>query len=248
MKTKYSYAVGFGLLLCLILTSTVPLLPPGPLGASEENPDKRIVARVNGEPITKEKLSERARIYRIFMALRSVPLFAEFLMETKEGESSLNKYRRYVLDKLIREKIIRQKAGSLGVNVREEEITERLEIIIQKTEEVDNRKELMERLKKDRRTLDDLKEEIHNKLLREKLREEVLGNVSISEGEISDYYDENRDSFRDKDGEIRALSEVKDHIREKLRTDRKDLLWRKWLKEAIKTADVEISMNDRSQT
>ena len=206
--------------------------------AENNKGEKQVVAIVNGENITKKELSERASIYRIFMALRSVPLFAEFLMETDQGEASMDRYRSFVLDKLIREKIILQKAESSGISVTEEEINKRLDVIIKKTKEVDSKQELMERLQKDRRTLHDLKEEISYKLLREKLKKKVLGSVKVSEREIKNYYSNNRDSFRDNAGTIRPLSEVKDHIREALRRDKKDQLWKEWLNQSRDEATI----------
>jgi len=221
-------------LIYLISSSAFPVTTR----AKKKKSEKQVVAIVNGEKITRKELSERAQIYRIFMALRSVPLFAEFLMETDQGEASMDRYRSFVLDKLIREKIILQKAESSGITVTEEEINERLEVIIKKTKEVGSKQELMERLQKDRRTLHDLKEEISSNLLREKLKKKVLDSVKVSEKEIKNYYSNNRNSFRGNDGKIRPLSEVKDHIREKLRRDEKDQLWKEWLNQSRKKATI----------
>ena len=212
-------------------------------GTGQGENDEKLVAVVNGEKITKEELSERARIYRIVMALRSVPLFAEFIMETKEGEAALDRYREFVLDKLIREKIISQKANSFGITVTSDEINNRLQVIIEKTKEVDSKDELLERLKKDRRTLHDLKEEISHKLLKEKLKQRVVGDFSVSQKEIEEYYETNRDSFRSKDGEVKPLDEVRDHIREKLRKDREDELWKTWLDQAKKDSKIVKKLN-----
>ncbi|MFB6290992.1 MAG: SurA N-terminal domain-containing protein [Candidatus Bipolaricaulia bacterium] len=210
----------------------------GSLCAAQKEADKQTVARVNGEPITKEKLSERARIDRIFMALRSVPLFAEFLMETEEGEKTLDRYRKFVLKKLITERIVLQRAESLGITVSEEEINKRLDAIIERTKQVNSREELMKQLEKDRLTLHDLKEEISRKLLREKLKDEVLGKVSVSSKEIEQYYNEHKDSFRDKDGEIQPLTEVRSHIKEELRRNKKRRLWKEWLRQAKEEAKI----------
>jgi len=230
---KFSKFITLNLIL-LISLLTLPLI----CQAGEKKSADQVVAEVNGEPIKKELLSERARIYRIVMALRSVPLFAEFLMETDEGEKSLDKYRNYVLEKLITEEIIDQKAESLNIKVTEDEIDERLKTIIDRTKEVDSKGELLDRLEKDRRSLRDLQKEISHKLVREKVKKRVVGEVLVSDEKIEDYYAENRDSFRGSDGEVKKLEEVRHQIREKIRRDRRNRVWRDWLKKARKKAEV----------
>lgn len=197
------------------------------------------MAVVNGEEITEESLSMRAQIYQVFLALKSVPEFAEFLMETKEGQRALDSYRSYVLEKLIEEKLVLQKAESRGIEVKDREIENRLTTIINRTEEVTNKKELINKLEKDQRTLEDLNEEIHRKLVREKLRREIVGGVKVSESEINNYYEKNKDSFRGNDGEIKPLSKVKDQIRGRLKEDKKETRWKEWLKKAKEEAKID---------
>lgn len=209
-----------------------------PAHAGKGNTETSAVAIVNGEEITKVSLARRAQIQRVFLALKGVPEFAEFLMRTKEGQRALDYYRSYVLEKLIEEKLILQKAESRGIEVNDKEIENRLSTMINKTKEVANKKELIEELEKGQRTLDDLKEEIRRKLVREKLRREIVGEVKVSVSEIRNYYEKNKDSFRGKDGEVKPLPEVKDHIREKLREDKEAVRWKEWLKKVKKEAKI----------
>ena len=231
-KDLAEYTAATFLLLLLITALCITL-------QAENNIQKNsVVATVNGEKITKESLTRRAQIHRLFLALKGVPEFAEFLMRTKEGQRALDSYRSYVLEKLIEEELILQKAESRGIEVKDREIETRLSTIIDRTKEVTNKEELIERLKKDQRTLDDLKEEIRRKLFREKLRQEIVGGTKVSKSEIHNYYEENRDSFRGNDGKVKPLSEVKDHIRETLKMDKKEELWQKWLTKAKKEAEI----------
>ncbi len=214
---------------------------------SAQEEEKNTVATVNGEKITSDQLSERAQIFRIFMALKSVPEFAEFLMETKEGEEVLDTYRDYVLEKLIEEELILQEGEERGIKVNSKEIEERLSTIIDRTEEVSSKKELLQKLKKDQRTLHDLKKEIYRKLAREKLKKRIVEDVSVSESEIRQYYEKNKDSFRDAGQNIPPLSEVKAQIREKLKKDRKDALWQKWVKKIKAEAIIVKNLTDKSE-
>ena len=234
---KTGFRRAFALLVLLLVAS---IASPGfncKPGTGEGTEDT-VVARVNDRTITKAELSERTRLYRVFMALRSVPQFARFLMETDQGKAALDMYRNYVLDIMIEEKLIIQKAEARGINITEAEINSRLETIINETKEVSNREELLERLQKDRRNLHDLKEEIYRKLIREKLKEMVTKDVTIKADEVASYYEKNRDSFRGKDGEVKPLSRVRDHVRERLKEDRREEFWRKWLEKTKERADI----------
>ena len=227
-----SYMVTSLLLLLLFATLVISV------HADQEDKGSSPVAVVNGEEITEESLSTRVQIQRIFLALKGVPEFGEFLMTTKEGQRALDSYRSYVLEKLNEKKLILQKAEFHGIEVDDREIENRLATIIERTKEVANKEELMEKLEKDQRSLEDIKEEIRRKLVREKLRQEVVGKVNVSDSEISNYYENNRDSFRGKDGEVKPLSEVKNHIREKLKEDKKETQWKEWLSRVKKETKI----------
>lgn len=207
--------------------------------ADQQDRGSSPVAVVNGEEITEESLSTRAQIQRVFLALKGVPEFGEFLMTTKEGQRALDSYRSYVLEKLIEEKLILQEAESRGIQVNEREIENRLSAIISRTEEVTSKEELIRKLEKDQRTLDDLKEEIHWQLIREKLRREIVGKVKVSESKIRNYYEKNKDSFRGNDGEVKPLSKVKDQILGKLKEEKKEARWKEWLKKAKEEAKID---------
>jgi parvulin-like peptidyl-prolyl isomerase len=215
-----------------LLTILSILLIPNPAKSEE------IVARVNGEEITPEQLSERARIDHLFMTLRGAPLFAEFLMETDRGQSVLKHYRSYVLDRVIEDTIVIQRAEEIGIDVSEEEIEKRLNGIIEATENVDNRKELLSDLKGDRRDLNDLKKEIYRRIIREKLRRKVVEDVEVSTQDIKEFYEKNRKTFRDARDRIQPLEEVRDLIRERLIVRKKGKAWNEWLEDAKKEANV----------
>lgn len=210
-----------------------------PVNADQKEKESSVIAIVNGEEITKRSLARRSGIQRIFLALKGVPEFAEFLMNTQEGKRALDSYRSFVLEKLIEEKLVLQKAKSRGIDVKDREIENRLSTIINRTEEVANKEELIGELKKDQRTIADLRKEIRRKIVREKLRREVVGKVSVSESEIRNYYEKNEDSFRGKDGEVKSLAEVKVHVRKKLKQDKRESRWQEWLKKAKKEAEID---------
>lgn len=217
------------------------ILSFAPLAQEQENEavEQSVVAIIDGSKITRKELSNRTRLEHVFMALRSAPLFARFLMKTEEGEMALDQYRNFVLDQLIEEELIIQKAEDLGITVSENEIEERLKNIITQTKNVTNKAELREILKQDRRSINDLKREIHRKLIKEKVKNKILEDVSVNQGEIREYYEENKGSFRDNQDEIKPLTEVKDIIRERLTEKKSNKLWKDWLEQLKKDANIE---------
>lgn len=203
---------------------------------------EKVVADVNGEEITREELSKRAGIDNLFVTLQGAPLFARFLMETDEGQATLDSYKEYVLERLIEEKLIVQKAEEVGIETSEGEIETRLSNIIQETENVTSKEELIERLEQDRRDIADLKQEISTRIVREKLRERVLANVEVSSEEINQYYEKNKGTFRDVDGEIQPLHEVKSVIRERIRSAKEEKAWKNWLAKVKEEASIDRNM------
>lgn len=228
----------FQLLAVLFLPAILSIICCSPISADEGQGNQQVVAEVNGQEITKRELSNRARIDYVFLALRSAPTFASFLMRTEEGEETLDDYRAYVLEKLIEEELMIQKSDDLGINISEDEVNHRLQGIIDQTKGVSNRSELREALKQDRRSIEDLKQEIFRKLVREKIRGALLKDVEITEEEIRNYYQENKSSFRDSQDQVKEFSEVRVVIKEELAEGKSNKVWNEWL-EKVK-ADARI--------
>ncbi|MFW6104582.1 MAG: SurA N-terminal domain-containing protein [Candidatus Bipolaricaulota bacterium] len=230
---NYSKAIAFLVLSLLVISLFVYSNPVH---------GEKVVAEVNGEEITREELSKRAGIDNLFVTLQGAPLFARFLMETDEGQATLNSYKEYVLERLIEEKLIVQKADEVGIEVSKSEIENRLRKIIQETKNVTSKEELIDRLEQDRRDIADLKQEISTRILREKLRERVLAKVEVSSEEVKQYYEENKETFRDVDGEIQPFPEVKEVIRESIRKTKKEKAWKNWLAKLKEEASIDRNM------
>ncbi len=223
----FFFSVTLCVLLCCILTN-----------GEEGKGNEQVVAEVNGQEITKGELSNRARIDYVFLALRSAPTFATFLMKTEEGEEALDNYREFVLEKLIEEELMIQKSDELGVNISEDEVEQRLQNIIDQTKGVTDRTELKEALKQDRRSLENLKQEIFRKLIREKIRGVLLDDVEITEDEIRNYYETNKSSFRNRQDQVKELSEVRDVIKEELTERKSNKIWNEWIEKVKDQAKI----------
>lgn len=207
-----------------------------------EDPGEEVLAIVNGEKIRKEQLIERAQIKHVLFVLRKAPLFSEFLMSNEEGKEALSDYKRYVLEKIINETLKLQKAKEMGLEVTKEEIKKGLREYIKYSTEVSEMDELKERLEKNERTMSDLKKEVRKNLLFEKLKRKVTKDLRVSKEEKKNYYRKNKNSFRDKDEEIKEFEEVEDQIEELLREQKVDNYWRNWIEKIKDESSIIVKM------
>lgn len=219
------------------------LLPLAILAVSFPGYGEEVVARVNNERITRQQLSNRARIEHLFLTLRGAPLFAEFLVETDKGQAALDHYRDYVLDKLITETIIMQKSEEMNIKVSDKEIEKRLNEIIKQTEDVKNLDELKQHLEQDRQDIPQLKQEIRRNIAREKVRTTVVSDTKVEEEEIKDYYEKNKETFRDSNDQVKPLKEVRNIIKDRLREIKEGEAWNSWLSRAKDEATIVKNFN-----
>jgi foldase protein PrsA len=88
----------------------------------------------------------------------------------------------------------RQEAEALGVDITEQEITDRLNEIKEQSFEGDDAKFQAE-LEKLGLTEEDAREEIRDRLVQEAIYEAVTKNVQVTDEQISEYYEANEDQF-----------------------------------------------------
>lgn len=232
----------FGMALLLVTPSIVALAQSEGAEGNQDN-GKTVVATVNGSEITDQQLSQSAQIYPIIMTLsRQYRSFAQFLMTSESGNSFLTEYRKYVLDRLIEQELQNQKIEELGIEASKEEVQKEIDNIISNNDQFSDEKSLADYLKNNQNTsMEDLKAQIRNSLRRQKLRNEVIGEPRVSEEEISSYYESNKGSFTDQEGNVKPLEEVSEQIRESLKTQKSSQMWKSWLEEAKEEAEIEKS-------
>lgn len=237
--SKQSFLV-FGIALLLVTPSIAVLAQSEGADQNQDN-GKTVVATVNGSEITDQQLSQSAQIYPIIMTLsRQYRSFAQFLMTSDPGNKLLTEYREYVLDRLIEQELQNQKMEELGIEASPEAVQREIDKIISNNDQFSDEKSLADYLKNNQNSsLEDLKARIRNSLRRQQLREEVIGEISVSEEEVSSYYDSNKDNFTDGEGNVKPLEEVKDQIREDLKTRKSSQMWSNWLEEAKEEAEIE---------
>lgn len=229
-------------LVLLLVTPTIGVLAQEE-GSEQQSGQQKptVVATVNGAEITDQQLSQSAQVYPIIMTLsRQFRSFAQFLMTSEAGNTFLTEYRKHVLDNLIEQELQKQKMDELDIEVTDEEIQEQIDNIIENNDQFEDEKSLEDYLKNNQNmSLDDLKASIRQNLRQQKLREEVTGQVEVTEDEITSFYEQNKQSYTDDEGNVKSLEEVRDQIEGTLRNQKSNEAWTEWLEGVKEEAEIE---------
>lgn len=144
----------------------------------------KVVATVNGEPVT---LSELERILQ--------PVYKQFeqIYKGEELEEAEKRARHELLEQLIENKIILQKAREEGVMITEAAMEEELADIKDKFGSME---EFQKALEKEGLTLEQYKKDLTEQLtIRAMIEREVVSKAKVSPEEIEEYYNKHKDEF-----------------------------------------------------
>lgn len=225
----------------LMITPALVVSAQNDGGSSGSQNQTTVLATVNGAEITQQELSQSAQVYPIIMTLsRQYRTFGQFLMSSESGQNFLDEYRKQVLDNLIDQKIQQQKIEELGIEVTDEEVQGEIDTIIENNKQFKDEKALDDYLKNNQNmSLDDFKSRMKQSLRSQKLRDEVTGDVSVTDEEISSYYEQNKQSFTDDKGNVKPLEDVRSQIKNTLMNQKTSQAFSSWLEQARKEAEVE---------
>ncbi len=229
------------LLISLLVFSSVVAL-----GQDNSNQGQTsVLATVNGEKITQRELSQASQVQQIVMTLsRQFRSFSQFLMTSEAGQNFLSEYRKYVLDQLINQKLTAQKVDELGVTVSEEAVQEQITKIVEGNKQFSDESDLKDYLKENQNmTMDALKSRISQSLKTEKLRKRVTDEVSVSEEEVKTFYNKNKQRYTDQEGNVKPLEEVRDQVRNTLKSQKQNQAYNQWLEEEREKADIEKNLD-----
>jgi parvulin-like peptidyl-prolyl isomerase len=171
----------------LIVTFLISLLAIGYFGmANTQNSGARgVVATVNGVAITEAQLAERMEEFKAFARSQGLDL------SSPEHQPLLLETRSNALDRLIEETLFLQAAEKEGISVSDADVVKQLETIkAGMPPEV-----YQEALKAQNLTEEKLKERIRLVLIQDGLYKKVTDQVSVSPQEVTEYFEQNRDSL-----------------------------------------------------
>lgn len=184
------YRLNRKILFILILSIIVSL---NTLGCKNYKLDEKdgIIARVNEEAITEKEFNDEFEMLKK-MHVKQVGKEA-LSKEVDEGELYEEKLKDKLLESMILERIIGEEMEKFDIEVTDEEIEE--EIKTRYVEGFGGEEEYKEFLKENNFTKDFLKSSIRKSMMNQKYREYFFTKVELSEDELEEYYDSNKDSL-----------------------------------------------------
>ncbi len=150
----------------------------------------RIVAIVNGDIITLSELEKASRIFYENMKAQA--------MKTGRELPPLSELRKQVLNFLIDKKLTEQESQRLGITVTDQDVDNAINNLLK--DKGISRMELIEGLKKEGKTLDDLRNEIRENIQRARLiNRAVKSKIVVTDEEVEKFYEEHKDQFSQKE-------------------------------------------------
>ena len=149
-------------------------------------PDSELVAKVNGEGITKVDFD--AAVERNMARYRGQGHTLPPGIEQRIKES--------VLRRLIDDGVIAQKAKGIGVAVTDEE----LEVKFQEHKKRFRTDQAFDDyLKRSNNTVENMKKDIRRNQMRDRVVEKLSGAIEVTDEDVKKYYDENQQRFKEKE-------------------------------------------------
>ena len=175
--------------LSIILLSMVLLLSLFISGCNNKEVD--VVGEVNGESISTENYESHLSFLQYFYELQTGTNLDE-----EKDQAVIDTLKDQTFDDLVLERILHQEAKKEGIVVTEKEIKEEL-TRVQSSYSEENYKKL---LKDMGMTENQLKEQIKTQIIYAALKEKLVADVTISEQEVQQYYQDNIDIFVEQGG------------------------------------------------
>lgn len=168
---------------------------------TEETPE--VAAYVNGEEISMQELEQFAGVRNILMQLlQSNQEFASVILQTEAGQDVVDEFRKLKLEQLITNELLVQEAKNRNIEVSDQEMNNIFDQQVNALKQQNNlNDEQLEQAIQQQgfESMDQYKdmffENNMNGFLVNKLREEVVSEVNISDEEAKEYYDNNKGQY-----------------------------------------------------
>ncbi|MFW6268561.1 MAG: SurA N-terminal domain-containing protein [Bacillota bacterium] len=206
-----------------VLSQEVTPIPQDQISGMEQQ--ARVIATVNGEDIYFSELEQKLGIQQMNMELwQTNPGFVNFLNSSDAGQEFLHEYRRYRLDDVIDEILLKQKAKAAGIELSAEEqeqfFAEQMQMMQNQGMSDDEILNLINQQLPDLNleTMDDLKDffmkEFGDQMVLQKYIENtVIPDIEVTEEEAEEIF--NQDPTRFTQSGIQAdvsFSEISDQV------------------------------------
>ena len=168
---------------------------------TEETPE--VAAYVNGEEISMQELGQFSGLRNILMdLLQSNQEFATVILQTEAGQNVVEEFQKLKLEQLITNELLVQEAKNRGLEVSEQEMNNifNQQISALKQQNNLNDEQLEQAIQQQGfESMEEYKniffENNMNGFLVNKLREEVVNQVKISDQDAEEYYENNQEEY-----------------------------------------------------
>lgn len=144
----------------------------------------KTAAIVNGEKILMNEVDKQ--LDRIAAQHKTAEQKKAFVKQKKQ-------IQKQILDILIDQTLYKQEAEKMGIKVTDQEV----ENEVNRTKKrFPSEAEFAKALKDAQMTLDDLREFTRNRLIAERVNKKVVGKVTVTDQEAKDYYEKNKEQFK----------------------------------------------------
>ncbi|MCX7903711.1 MAG: peptidylprolyl isomerase [Caloramator sp.] len=165
------------------------------ISKTEEGEKKTVVAKVNGEKITK---GEFERIFQSQLVQYEM-MYGKDFASKKENEELIKNMKEDLLDELINERLLLQKAKELKVEPSQEEIDKEVaKVYDEAVKQAGGEEQFSKTLEAFKMSVDDFKKYMANRVVIDKVYDEIVKDVTVNEDELIKYYNENMYDYTEK--------------------------------------------------
>lgn len=151
---------------------------------------EEIIAKVNGEEVSKTTYEKNVEVQKdVIERTYGSEIWSQ---EMEDGRIFEEVFRENILEGLIKETIILQKAKEQGIEVKEEEVNVEIEKMKEASGGEENFKNSLEQ---NNITEDYLREGMRNEMIMNQYREKFMNDLEITDQAVKEYYEANKEGY-----------------------------------------------------
>jgi parvulin-like peptidyl-prolyl isomerase len=165
-----------------LLALVVPVLLLTACGADEKKVPAGAIAAVGSGVVTQEQFDQIwAQAEAQYKSQENAPAFPD------EGTASYNQLKASIVNYLVQNQIIKDKAAEMKVTVTDKQFQERMKQIVQ---QVGGQKKLDKLLKEQSVTQPQLEEQLKSQMLQDAVQQKVYADIKVSEADLKKYFED----------------------------------------------------------
>ncbi|MFN2340760.1 MAG: SurA N-terminal domain-containing protein [Halanaerobium sp.] len=212
----------------------------------EENVNSnQVVAEVNDEEITQEDLNQQANINQLLQQLNQVDQqLVQIMTNSEAGNNVLEEYQKKQLDSIIDNVLLEQQAEKEGIELgqqEKEEIYEEQKAAILEQNQMDEEQFQAALEQQGFENEEAYKNEFLNNpqiKVNKLIEEEVTNGIEVSEDELEEAYEENKDAFAQGEEDV-SFEDLKPQLEQMLTQQKRNELVNEYLSELREDAEIE---------